>query len=355
MEGFAGANRVVFVEPFGSWVTLARVARWQKRRRERKPMLEQVGDGLWVFRPPPIGMPGISRWRWPSLVNGWILAMLLRLVALRLGFRNVILWSFLYNSHTVLRSFPAGLTIYECGDNDEALARDDRQRRIVRSLEAATCRSADLVFACTEELTAPRRRINPRAFAVNCAADLGFFGRALDPDLVVPPDLAAIPRPVVGYLGGVDPWKIDIPLLLHIARRHPEWNLVLVGYVWFGFDPAVFADCPNIHVLGPKDYEDFPALPQGDERLHDALPAQRDHLMGDALKLYEYLAAGRPVVSTSVPAARRLAQVVRIAETPEAFVAAIEAALSDPPRPCGNAWTPCSRIPGPSATGRNPP
>src|SRR4051794_26061028 len=67
MSGFARSHRVLFVEPFGSWITLNRMARWQRRRRERKPSLELVDQNLWVYRPWPIGVPGISRWRWPAI------------------------------------------------------------------------------------------------------------------------------------------------------------------------------------------------------------------------------------------------------------------------------------------------
>jgi glycosyltransferase involved in cell wall biosynthesis len=331
MLGFARSNRVLFVEPFGSWITLARMARWQRRSRGSRPRLERVGDTLWVYRPPPIGLPGLSRWRWPAVLNGLILSVLLRSVTRRLGFQQPLLWTYLYNTAALLRSFPARLRIYECGDHDEALARHERQRRLVRQHEADVCRTADLVFAVTEELAAPRRAYNRNSYAVNCAAAIDFFGRALSPETSVPEDIACLPRPVLGYLGGVDPWRIDVELLLTIARRHPEWSIALVGYVWFGFDPEQLAVCPNIHVLGPKDYEDFPRYLKGMDVCIMPFPLNDITRNGDALKLYEYLAGGRAVVSTSVPAARRLASVVRIADTPEAFVAAIETALADPP------------------------
>lgn len=330
MLGFARSNRILFVEPFGSWITLARMARWQKRTRQRKPGLEQVAPNIWVYRPPPIGLPGLSRWRLVGLVNSWILSFLLRGVVGRLGFHRPILWSYLYNTAGLLRSFPARLKIYECADHDEALARDERQRRIVRRHEAEVCRAADVVFAVTEELAAPRRALNPNTFEVNCAAAPEVFGRALLDETRVPDDIARLPRPVLGYLGGVDPWKIDVALLTYIAKRHPEWSIALVGYVWFGFDPKQFAACPNIHVLGPKDYDDFPGYLKAMDVCIMPFPMNDITRNGDALKLYEYLAGGRPVVSTPVPAARRLAEVVHIADTPEAFVAAIEAALAEP-------------------------
>ena len=331
MLGFARTHRVLFVEPFGSVVTLARMARWQKRKRVARPSIEQAGPNLWVYRPPPAGLPGQSRWRWIATVNGWILSFLLKRAVRKLGFEKPVLWSYIYNTASLLRSFPSRLAIYECGDHDEALARDERQRQLVRAHEKDTCEAADLVFAVTEELATPRRAYNPQTYEVNCAADLAFFGRALLPEIAVPASIAALPKPVIGYLGGVDPWKMDIGLLTHLSQAHPNWSIALVGYVWFGFDKAVFAGLPNIHVLGPQDYDDFPRFLKGMDVCIMPFPLNGITRNGDALKLYEYLAGGRPVVSTDVPAARRLASVVRIASDPEAFAAAVEAALLDGP------------------------
>lgn len=332
MQGMAQANRVLYVEPFGASLTLRRVARLQRRERERKPELEQVGERFWIYRPPAIGLPGTSRLAAVSRINGRILAWLLRGVQRRLGFRDPILWSPFYNSGTLLKHFPARLKIFETHDFDAALARNPAQRAMMLRLEAETCRAADLVFAVTDELAEPLRVHNPNMHVVYCAAAPEVFGRALLPETVVPEVIARLPKPVIGYMGGVDPWKIDVGLLHHMARSHPDWSIALVGYVWFGFDAAVFADFPNIHVLGPQEYAAFPAFLKGMDVCIMPFPLNDTTLRGDALKLYEYLAGGRPVVSTPVPAARRLASVVRIADNKVDFVTAVEAALADPPQ-----------------------
>lgn len=331
MLGFARSNRVLIVEPFGSWVTLARTARLQNRRQERKPRLEQVAENIWVYRPPPVGLPGTARANLPSAVNGWLLARLLRQPVRELGFQHPILWSQLFNVATLFRDFPARLKIFECSDHVAAMARNERHRQLILAQEEATCRAADMVFAVTEELAAPLRAFNRETHEVNCAADLEFFGRALAAETTVPAQIAALPRPVVGYLGGLDPWKIDVELIVRMAHTHPEWSIALVGYVWFGFDPAPFAACPNIHVLGPQNYDAFPAFLKGMDVCVMPFPLNDITRNGDALKLYEYLAGGRPVVSTPVPAARRLAGAVRIAATHEDFIAQVVAALAEPP------------------------
>ena len=329
MMRLAKKNRVLFVEPFHSFSTLVRVARWQKRGWQTNWGVRKVEENLWVYSPPPIGAPGTSRLRWPAVVNGWILNHLLTRVIRELGFHNPLIWTFLYDSAPVVRRLKPRLSIYECIDLDEGLANSDHQRRLVHEREQALCREADIVFGVTEGLANSRRAFNPNTFEVNCAADTEYFGRALHDTTEVPSDLVCLSKPIVGYMGGVDPWKMDIELLQTIARTHPSWSIALVGYVWFGFDPTPLQAFPNIHVLGAKHYEDFPGYLKGMDVCIMPFPLNEITRNGDALKCYEYLAAGKPVVSTPVPAAQRFPGIVKIASTPEAFVSAIEESLRE--------------------------
>lgn len=167
--------------------------------------------------------------------------------------------------------------------------------------------------------------------AVNGGVDLEFFGKAQAESTTVPEDIARPPKPVIGYMGSLDPWKMDVELIRHLAQSRPDISIAMVGCVWYGFDPAQFAGCPNIHVLGPKNYDDFPGYLKGMDVCIMPFPLNDTTRNGDALKLYEYLGAGRPVVSVPVPAARRLSQVVYIAGDKRAFTEAVGAALAEPP------------------------
>lgn len=322
-------HRVLIVEPMHTASSMLRVAAIQKRRVGGGYGLRREGERMWIYRPPPIGVPGRSRSPVMARLTGHILGRLVRRVCKQLGFQRLVAWTYLYDTARALSALKAEFSVYECGDHDEALAVSEGQRRTVRTMEAATCRQADLVICCTEELSIPRRQHNPRTVTVNCAADVAFFSNARAPDTEIPQDIACRKRPVIGYMGGLDPWKIDVDLICAIALARQSWSIVLVGYVWFGFNPAVFADIPNIHVLGPKDYDAFPGYLKGMDVGLLPFPDNDITRNGDALKCYEYLAAGLPVVGRPVPVARRLAPLVRIAETPEQFIEQIEAALAE--------------------------
>ncbi|MGB8815063.1 MAG: glycosyltransferase [Paracoccaceae bacterium] len=323
-------HRVLVVEPFESVSSVIRMARIQKRSIGAKWGLRQVEPNIWAYRPLPLALPGQSRTPIAARLSGRLLALMVRRAAARLGFGRTCLWSFMYNSGSLLSHVPAALRIYENGDDDAALARTDGQRHTVRILDAETCATADLVMAVTEELCAPRRVHNPQTYEVNCAADVAFFGTALDPATEIPAAIAGLPHPVIGYFGGLDPWKIDIPLITEMARLRPNWSFAFVGYVWFGFDASAFDGLPNVHILGPQDYARLPGFMKGMDVGLMPFPLNDITRNGDALKCYEYLAAGLPVVGRNVPVARRLPQWVAIADTPGEFIAACEAQLAAP-------------------------
>jgi glycosyltransferase involved in cell wall biosynthesis len=164
------------------------------------------------------------------------------------------------------------------------------------------------------------------------AADYQAF--AVDPPaLREPADLAAVPRPRIGYTGALNR-KVDFPLLVSIASRHPLWQIVLVGALG-NLDAETTAavstlrQLSNVHFLGFKDHRE---LPQYVGHMDVNLLAYRlaPHLWTQGiypLKLHEYLAAGRPVVSADLPSVRPFAEVVHVVRESGGWETAIAAAL----------------------------
>jgi UDP-galactopyranose mutase len=149
----------------------------------------------------------------------------------------------------------------------------------------------------------------------------------MDPD-----DQAHIPHPRLGFFGVVDE-RMDLELLRRVSELRPDWHLVIVGPV-VKIDHAVLPVAANIHYLGPKSYDELPSYIAGwDVAL---LPFARNEATRyiSPTKTPEYLAAGKPVVSTSIRDVVRpygLQGLARIADDPEQFVAAVEAALAEDP------------------------
>lgn len=324
-------NRVLVVEPLTAASTLIREARWQKRKWTFKHGVAQIGENLWLYTPPALGIPGHTRARFVSDFNAHIATLLINRIIRQLDFKNPLIWTFGYNTSRLVKYLSGRLKLYDCGDNFVAFARNERQRRLVQEYEAETCKAVDLVFACSELLADTLRNLNHATYLVPCAADLDFFGQATHPETMVPQDLAALPKPIVGYLGGCDPLRLDVALIRHLALAHPEFTFAFVGYIWFGFDTLKLADLANIHFLGSRPYADFPAYLKGMDVC--IAPFHRNELTmyGDMLKIYEYLAAGKPVVSTTNPASCRLRNCLQIADDPISFAAAIQRELNASP------------------------
>ena len=139
-----------------------------------------------------------------------------------------------------------------------------------------------------------------------------------------PPDIAAIPRPVLGYVGAADWYTIDAPLIERVSKLRPDWQWVFIG----GKSNALKLSGPNIHFLGSKPYSELP----GYYRHIDVcvLPWNQQNVFtsyGSAIKVREYLATGKPVVIAPLHEYLQTPG-VRIYRTIEEFIAVVAEALA---------------------------
>lgn len=189
---------------------------------------------------------------------------------------------------------------------------------------------ADLVFAGGRSLYEGKKDRHPRVFFLASSVDTAHFGKARQgpPE---PQDQRDIPRPRLGFFGVLDE-RIDWLLLGAVADLKPDWQWIMVGPVSGKIEESVMPRRPNIHYFGGKDYKELPAYLAGWDVA--TMPFARNDATRfiSPTKTPEYLAAGRPVVSTSILDVVRSygeAGLCRIADTPEDFVAACEAALTE--------------------------
>ena len=125
-------------------------------------------------------------------------------------------------------------------------------------------------------------------------------------------ELEALPAPRLVFTGAISAVKLDIALLVGLARARPDWSIALVGPVGLG-DPATdvsaLAAEPNVHLLGPRPYEALPEVLRGADA--GLIPYVRSSLTDSIfpMKVYEYLAAGLPVVATPLPAIAEVEEV----------------------------------------------
>lgn len=226
----------------------------------------------------------------------------------------------------VSAGLPRELVVYDCMDE---LANFLFAPPELHARERELVARADVVFTGGRALYEAKRSLHRNVHAMPSSVDVAHFSRARGA-LPEPDDQRHIARPRLGYCGVVDE-RMDLALLAGIAEQRPNWQLVMLGPV-VKIDAASLPKQRNIHYLGLKTYEELPAYLAG----WDA--ALLPFALNDATryisptKTPEYLAAGKPVVSSPIqdvvePYGRL--GIVHIATGVEAYVAAIEAALAE--------------------------
>ena len=211
---------------------------------------------------------------------------------------------------------------------------DMRQNRrlsgLLRRLDDELTRRADVVFATSRAQWERRKRVNPRTHLVPNGVDFDLFHRAATEALAVPPDLAGVSHPILGFVGWLT-GHIDVALLDRVAESYSHASLVLVGpgELRAGEDLDALRSRPNVVFLGRKDHSDVPVyLRAFDVALMPYTLAGHVRSAHPA-KLHEYLAAGKAVVATALPELRPYENVMWLARSGDEFVEMIGRALAD--------------------------
>jgi glycosyltransferase involved in cell wall biosynthesis len=223
------------------------------------------------------------------------------------------------------RLFSPVLTVYDCMDE---LAQFKFAPPELRQREQELFKKADLVFTGGQRIYESKREQHDDAHAFPSSIDKAHFGQARDPKLAEPADQASIAHPRIGFFGVIDE-RLDIELLGHLATDHPEWQFVIIGPV-VKIDPATLPHNENIHYLGGKNYQELPAYLRGWDVATLLFARNESTEFISPTKTPEYLAAGRPVVSTSIRDVVRPygdMNLVQIADDPKDFGKAITIAL----------------------------
>jgi glycosyltransferase involved in cell wall biosynthesis len=323
-------HRVLFVET-GHFLGrhLWRLARGPDRASLARRLFEseEVLPGIHVRKALNV-VPWGRKYRWANAVNNHLTASILRRSARALP-QPAVLW--IYDPCTVQIARRSGhaFAVYDCVDDyPEQAGSDVRRRALLASGDRTAAGLSKLVFATTSTLYDRQRRINPRTFLVPNVGDYEHFARASEPSFAAP-EVAGLPRPVVGFAGNLTPAKVDFALLASAAAARPDWTFLLVGPVQPAAEAGIrgLRTLPNVHCLGARSYDELPRFVAAfDVGLipYVATAYTRSCL---PLKLYEYLAAGKPVVATGLPELADREPDVLLVDGVQAFVSAVAAAL----------------------------
>ena len=256
-----------------------------------------------------------------------VMKEMIRRLFLENGLRDYVFWYYTPMAFTFTNHLNPIASIYDC--MDELSAFKGAHARLPE-LEKQLFQHVDLVFTGGQSLYEAKRNAHRAVYPFPSSIDVSHFGKART---IVndPKDQADIPKPRLGFFGVIDE-RFDIGLLKAAASKRPDWHFVMVGPV-VKIQPKTLPKGENIHYLGPKKYDELPSyLANWDIALLLFARNQSTRFISPT-KTPEYLAAGKPVISTSIRDVVRPygdLNLVQIADDPDEFVRAAEKILSRP-------------------------
>ncbi|HDW3277021.1 TPA: glycosyltransferase [Enterobacter asburiae] len=318
-------HRVLYIESLGlrrPSVNKKDLSRIFRRIVKAIKAPRKVRDNIWVWS--PISIP-FNNYAFVRRLNKFILSSALKFWCWRLKFKDETLWT--YNPLTTRFLEPSDFqyVVYHCVD--EIKAQPGMPVDILQNAEEELVRRADITFVTSLTLLKSREQWSDEVYYFSNVADYNHFSTALDDDLPLPSDLHAIPEPRIGFIGAISGYKVNFTLLEEIAEAHPEWSIVMIGDVGEGdpnTDATQLTRHKNIHLLGPRAYQQLPAYLKGFTAT--LLPNNLNEYTASMfpMKFFEYLAAGKAVVSVDLASLCDFRDYVRIAHTSTEFISALE-------------------------------
>ncbi len=285
----------------------------------RRP--RRLDEGLWHCTVPQLpfrrvpGVEALNRW-----FGRWAVRRALRLA----GIGRRISWFVVPHPGPLAGRLGEELCVYYCIDDYAAHPGVDADT--IGARDEALSRRADLLFVAPPALLAPKRALNPHVVAAPHGVDLSLFRQAADPATEPAAAARSLARPVVGFVGSIHEW-IDIPMLEWLARQRPQWSFLLVGHAHVAVDGL--RSLPNVHLPGAQPYAELPRWMRAFDAAIIPYRLNRQVANANPLKLREYLATGKPVVSVRNPEIENFSRWVRLADGREAFLRELDAALRD--------------------------
>jgi glycosyltransferase involved in cell wall biosynthesis len=280
-----------------------------------------VEDNLWVYS--PVSLPLHHR-DWSRALNGAALKAQVKCAQKLVRLKTPVIWVVCPAACDVALGLRRSKLVYLKTDAYELYPNVDRE--VVSDYDRRLKEDADLTLFVSRELYNQEAAECKRAFFLDHGVDYELFAApATEGETAA--EMNEVKRPIVGYFGSLDGHTVDYGLIDRLTDLLPDMSFVFIGKVYA--DRPAFADKPNVRMLGQKDYEQIPHYGrQFDVAImpwNQTLWIQRCN----PIKMKEYLALGKPVVSTPFTELQNYHDVIYTALTPEDFAQRIKQALAE--------------------------
>ncbi|MHB0914098.1 MAG: glycosyltransferase [Thermoleophilia bacterium] len=316
-------NRVLYVEPPLSYLPFRYPERWNKLTAFRNGT-RQEGDSLWITTCPPT--PPFKRA--VDIINRVSQRMVLawaRRSAKRIGMEDPVLWVYLPTAVELVGKLGESFVLYHCIDEFEAVSWG--RNTVIAAQERRMLAAANLTVTCSEQVFASKEPWAQEIINVPNGVDFEhYYGAQLKQTLLAEELRVFNGSPVIGFSGVLDD-RLDVEFLMKAADRYPEFHFVLVGPARKPFPEL--EQKRNIHLYGNRPVEKLPAYIKGFDVC--LIPYRLNEFVRNIspTKLYEYLAAGKPVVAPDIRALDSLRDLVNVGDNSEEMVDMIAVALEE--------------------------
>jgi len=256
----------------------------RRKLRSYLRWLRKVPEGLYIMTPISFPLYGSSLGR---TINRWLLQVQLRLVAHLCDLRKPVIWVAIPSAADIVQALKPELLLYQVSDKYEANEDSALSSKVIRKWDQQLKQQAAVIMYSGRKLFEESQ--SPHRYFLEQAVDFDHFATEANQ---TDPEVANIPRPVLGYFGYMD-YVMDVELMEQVAKRRPQWHWLLIG----GKSNLVQFNSPNFHYIGPKPYADLPKYLRHIDVF--VLPWSQKNTFtsyGSAIKVREYLATGKPVV-----------------------------------------------------------
>ena len=298
-----------------------------RQAMKRMGKIRQIHEGPQVYTPWPV-LP-IYYHPWTNAINQSLMRLYLKAVLKKLGWQVDILWTYWPNTAAMVGQFDEKIAVYHCIDDFAAVGYPFTTKEGIAQMEARQCRQVDLIFTRTTKLDQHKKQFNPHTHLLPGGVDTDQF----DPETITTPSSAVskVPKPRVGLVGTIDD-RVDVALLEHCAKQLSDTSFILVGPIrQHRADVSSLKTLANVHFFPACAHTEVPAI------LADLDVGLIPYLINpyteglSPIKLYEFLAMGKPVVTTDLPYLRREADHIAIAHSTVDFVDQLSQILAHPP------------------------
>jgi len=322
------ANRILYIESLGlrqPTIKKKDMLRILKRIKDWFKGPRKINENLFIYS--PIILP-FHKIKIVQKINHLVLWLTVKLLLTRLKLKRPIFWTYSPASFSLIGRLHEKLVVYHCVDE---LSATPRIPGSILEMEEELLKKANLVFTTSKSLYEKKKVFNQYTYYLPNVADVDHF-MTTSGNLPLPEEIVNIKHPIIGFIGTIVGYKLDLELIKYIALTHPDWSVVLIGEVAAGDSKQEIDELKsmaNIFMLGAKRYEVLPRY----IKVFDVciLPNKINEYTQNMfpMKFFEYLATGKPIVMSELSALKEYSEICYLAKDKEEFVRYIECSLRE--------------------------